>query len=197
MTHHSRPRRLAAYAFAAAFAVPFVLTGCAQTPAPEPTSPPATEPVPAPETPAPTPTPTPAAFTCEELVPVSLLQSTFGGTFTPQEPPAPGAGSAVDMLVDAGGTSCAWSDDSGNVVLLAAGQVGTQVVDDAEAMVSRAGVETDVFGADLTAYSSGQGGTLIDVFSDIGAWVHTESVLFTSPAVAGPVVANVLQELPS
>ncbi|MGB4778200.1 hypothetical protein [Microbacterium sp.] len=203
---HIRPR-VAAMAFVAVLTVPFALAGCASTPTPTHTPTPTptpntktqTAPAPAPssETPQPQPEPTAATFTCDELVPVSLLNSTFGGSFTAQTPPAATDGSAVAQIIAAGGTACAWSNDSGQQVALAAGQFEADVIQAGESAAARAGEQTDAFGSDLTAYASGQGGTTIDVFSEIGAWVHTESVLFTSPAVAGPIVTSVMQELPS
>lgn len=193
-----RRRALTVCAFVAVLAVPAALAGCSSAPAPEPTET-VIETVAPPSSPDPTPSPTQTAagITCDELVSTSVLDDAFGGTFTLDDAFEPDADSPAGELLAGGGTACEWADGSGNTVLLAAGSPGADVTDAAESEAARAGEETDVFGSSLTAYSSGQGGTIIDVFSENGTWVHTESSLYTSPDLAEPVVSAALQEQPS
>lgn len=170
------------------------IVGCAAQPAPTPT-PTQTETRPATQSPSPT-TP-PAAFTCDELVPTSVLDSALGGTYTLNPSFEPEADSPAGQIAAAGGTACEWSDGAGATVLLAAGSPGAGVIESAKSEAARAGQTTDAFGSSLASFLSGEGGTTIDVFSEIGTWVHTESAAFTSATVAQPIVASVLQALPS
>lgn len=172
-----------------------VLTGCAQSPAPEPTQTIAPEPTgtTAPTTPASDPT----ALTCDEILPASVLDSALGESFTLNNSFVPETGSAGAELAAAGGAACEWTDGSGATVLVAAGTPGAAVIEAAESEASRAGETTDVFGASLTAYVSGEGGSTIDVFGEAGAWVHTVSSLYTSPSDAESIIEQIMQALPS
>lgn len=185
------PAPLRMIAVAAAMGTGLVLAGCAQTPTPTPT--PTETSAPSPTTPASDPT----ALTCDEIAPVSVLDSALGESFTLNRAFAPQTGSAGAELVAAGGAACEWTDGSGATVLIAAGEPGSTVIEAAKSEASRAGTATDVFGASLTAYVSGDGGSTIDVFSEGGAWVQTTSLLYSSPSDAKPIIEQVMQALPS
>lgn len=195
-------RRLVAVAV---LGVALALAGCAQTPAPAPSPTATTAPAPAPTTTAPTTaaptTPSPAppsdAFTCDEILPTSVLDDALGSTFTAATSYVPQGGSPAAELAAAGGAACEWTDGTGATVVLAAGIPDAATMKAAENEASRAGESTDAFGASLTSYVSGEGGTTIDVFGARGAWIHTTSPLYTSPDVAAPLVTQVMQALPS
>src|SRR5262245_9385315 len=102
-----RRRALAACAFAAVLTVPAALAGCSSAPAPEPTETVVETVAPAPPTtPAPGPTQMPSGITCDELVPTSVLDNAFGGTFTLDDAFEPDADSPAGELVAGGGTAC-------------------------------------------------------------------------------------------
>ena len=187
MSTFSTPFRM--IVVAAAMGTGLVLAGCAQTPTPTPT-----------ETSAPSPTTPPSdptALTCDEIAPVSVLDSALGDSFTLNNAFVPQTGSAGAELAAAGGAACEWTDGSGATVLVAAGEPSPSVVEAAKSEASRAGTITDVFGASLTAYVSGDGGSTIDVFSEGGAWVQTTSSLYSTPSDAKPIIEQVMQALPS
>jgi hypothetical protein len=136
-------------------------------------------------------------LTCDEILPVSVLDSALGESFTLNSAFVPEVGSAGAELAAAGGVACEWTDGSGATVLVAAGTPDSAVIEAPESEASRAGTATDVFGASLTAYVSGEGGSTIDVFGEAGAWVHTVSSLYTSPSDAESIIEQIMQALPS
>lgn len=186
-------------AMAIALGTGLVLAGCAQTPTrtptPTPTSTPTRTPTSSPS--STTPAPDPTALTCDDILPVSVLDSALGESFALNTAFVPQTGSAGAEIAGAGGTACEWTDGSGATVVVAAGEPGSSVIEAAKSEASRAGTATDVFGASLTAYVSGDGGSTIDVFSEGGAWVQTTSSLYSSPSDAESIIDQILQELPS
>ncbi|PZQ91516.1 MAG: hypothetical protein DI534_00570 [Leifsonia xyli] len=175
-------------AFVAIAATTFALAGCTPTPEPTPTQS---------NPPAPSPSTEPAGLTCDEILPTAALDSALGTSFTLNAAFAPAAGSAGATIAAAGGVACEWSDSSGATVLVAAGAPGTSAIEAGKTLAASAGTPTTIFGASLTAYQSGQGGTTFDVFSETGNWVQTTSSLYTDPSDVTSIVAQIMQALPS
>lgn len=191
----SRPRSFAGEAFIAITALALVLTGCAaaSAPAPTPVKTKTAEPTPAHTTHA----PVPSAINCDDVLPTAVLDSALGGTFTLTTSYVPTAGSPAAQIAGAGGVACEWTEESGATVLAAAGEPGASIIASGKSEAARAGTPIDTFGASLTAYQSGQGGTVFDIFSDGGAWVQTTSSLYASPSDVTGIVEQIMQALPS
>ena len=154
----------------------------------------------------PTPTPTPTAtnnlgVTCSELVPRSVLdavhpQLTLDKHYTPQ------TGSYPHRIVELGGIACSWLSPDKESVDVAAVKMDKSTLASEEAKVKAGATSTLAFGSspEIRGYEVNSGGTYtgdMEVFTDTGYWISTQSPLFFAPSDAESVIGAVLQVLPS
>ncbi|MEO8527769.1 MAG: arginyl-tRNA synthetase [Pseudolysinimonas sp.] len=181
-----------------AVTVAVMLAGCIPTPTATPTTTPTPTPTPT-ETATPTPTTTPDAITPIDIACADLVDPDAVYAFNPNLALlgswTPGAGTAADDALAAGGVACRWVLESGGGTMdISVAHLSGDHILDLKNQASATSAPVPTYGDE--AYFSVEGGVGTAIVFQGNYWLVATSVTFSEPGEPTDIIDSALAALP-